>query len=128
MSALKLNVHNLDQLVRVSIYDRRKYRYINYQPYKKRWWCKDQQEGYLDTSTFGERLLVSEQELKDGYRGRKYIVEDKTVFHLPFVELKFSDGSYEEKKFQTYREAHDWFINEITGKVKNIIIEYIDLK
>jgi len=92
---------NLSNLESVEVYDKEKCPFFKYRPFKKNFWCT-QEEGFY--SLMGSCYTKKELEDNDD----SLIVENNVVFYKPHIKLTFTNGTHHYKNFMNYERAVDW--------------------
>lgn len=98
-------IFNLDALVKVEISDREESRDLNmYCPaVKKSFWRKA--KPVLYTGILMGYYTAEELTSDNNSIGVRFIIENNTVFHRPYVRLSFAGGYNKIIRFDTHEEA-----------------------
>jgi hypothetical protein len=112
--------YDLKKLIRVLVEDKVEETWFYHVPYKKRFVLKDREEEYQYRYGSSYTQFMLEHGV---HNNTCYIVENKKVYHKPYVALSFSDEIKHINTFETFDKALEW-AKEIVeqAKINNLII------
>ena len=116
-------VYEGNAVVSIKVFDKSKTR-ITWFEFPDNWWNKINRRftGFRDMNFFADPDIWTEEELTSGKKDDIiYIVEDKKVYHRPYVNIVFVDGSIGSRIFDTYDEACVYTKEMIEKTIKNPI-------
>jgi hypothetical protein len=79
---------------------------FQYREYERKFFSKDQKEGYYEVS-YGYAKLLTQEQIQNR---SNYIFKDKKVFRKPYLKIRMSSGIQHEMFFDTEEEM-DRFVN-----------------
>ena len=123
---MKTTIYNLEKLISISVYDKRKPLSYGYSPekkeIKKKFWG-----GYktiitpacfwnLDIFSSPFKTLKELEKKENFEEGTRFLFEDNILYYKPEVVLCFTDGSKTIRRFDQGYEALEWAI-----EIKNTV-------
>jgi len=109
----------------IEAFDFKQYKDFVWYPESKSFWNGHKKEGFESKRGGGHRYLVSELESGNGggvFQDIIYRIKDKKAYYRPHVSIKFIDGSYADKQFETFKEAQE-YAEEMIKKTIQIPIQ-----
>jgi len=96
-------LHNIDHIVSIEQgTDKNVFDDYQYFKEKKYWLWKNRQEGwYYNVGLFGEKWESTTVEKIE----KEFVINNNVCFHKPYVQVKFSNGDYENITWSTKREC-----------------------